>query len=139
LLAWLSWASFTLISEKIKFNHQASDIREALNINNRRASELTGLLFFTEINKAHTVGKLFDDEDEAPKEFTTQTGTLSSVLEEVENLNEVIFATFQWTKNMQMAKREDGSGILASLTMMYLVCDQDRDKFIKMFLNKMED
>ena len=128
-----------MLNEKIKFNHQALDIREALSIDNKRASELTGLLFFTEINKAHTVGKIFDNEDEAPREFTTQTGTLSTVLEEVEDLNEVVFATFQWTKNMQMAKHKDGSGMLAALTMMYLVCDHDRDKFIEMFLNKMED
>ena len=128
-----------MLNEKIKFNHQASDIREALSIDNRRASELTGLLFFTEINKAHTVGKIFDNEDEAPREFTTQTGTLSTVLEEIEDLNEVVFTTFQWTKNMQMARQKDGSGMLAALTMMYLVCDHDKDKFIKMFLNKMED
>ena len=128
-----------MLNEKIKFNHQASDIREALSIDNRRASELTGLLFFTEINKAHTVGKIFDNEDEAPREFTTQTGTLSTVLEEIEDLNEVVFTTFQWTKNMQMAKQKDGSGMLAALTMMYLVCDHDKDKFIEMFLNKMED
>jgi hypothetical protein len=128
-----------MLNEKIKFNHQASDIREALSIDNRRATELTGLLFFTEINKAHTVGKIFDNEDEAPREFTTQTGTLSTVLEEVEDLNEVVFTTFQWTKNMQMARHKDGSGMLAALTMMYLVCDHDKDKFIEMFLNKMED
>ena len=128
-----------MLNEKIKFNHQASDIREALSIDNRRATELTGLLFFTEINKAHTVSKIFDSEDEAPREFTTQTGTLSTVLEEIEDLNEVVFTTFQWTKNMQMAKHKDGSGMLAALTMMYLVCDHDRDKFIEMFLNKMED
>ena len=128
-----------MLNEKIKFNHQASDIREALSIDNKRASELTGLLFFTEINKAHTVSKIFDSEDEAPREFTTQTGTLSTVLEEIEDLNEVVFTTFQWTKNMQMAKQKDGSGMLAALTMMYLVCDHDRDKFIEMFLNKMED
>lgn len=128
-----------MLNEKIKFNHQASDIREALSIDNRRASELTGLLFFTEINKAHTVSKIFDSEDEAPREFTTQTGTLSTVLEEIEDLNEVVFTTFQWTKNMQMAKHKDGSGMLAALTMMYLVCDHDKDKFIEMFLNKMED
>ena len=128
-----------MLNEKIKFNHYASDIREALSINNRRASELTGLLLYTEINKAHTVSKLFDDEEEAPREFTTQTGTLASVLEEVENLNEAIFTTFQWTKNMQMSRQKDGSGMLAAVTMMYLVCDQDKDKFIEMFLNKMED
>lgn len=128
-----------MLNEKIKFNHYASDIREALSIDNRRASELTGLLLFTEINKAHTVSKIFDNEDEAPREFTTQTGTLATVLEEVEDLNEVIFTTFQWTKNMQMSKHRDGSGMLAAVTMMYLVCDQDRDKFIEMFLNKMED
>jgi hypothetical protein len=128
-----------MLNEKIKFNHQASDIREALSIDNRRATELTGLLFFTEINKAHTVGKIFDNEDEAPREFTTQTGTLSTVLEEVEDLNEVVFTTFQWTKNMQMARHKDGSGMLAALTMIYLVCDHDKDKFIEMFLNKMED
>jgi len=128
-----------MLNEKIKFNHQASDIREALSIDNRRATELTGLLFFTEINKAHTVGKIFDNEDEAPREFTTQTGTLSTVLEEVEDLNEVVFTTFQWTKNMQMARHKDGSGMLAELTMIYLVCDHDKDKFIEMFLNKMED
>jgi hypothetical protein len=29
--------------------------------------------------------------------------------------------------------------MLAALTMMYLVCDHDKDKFIEMFLNKMED
>jgi hypothetical protein len=128
-----------MLNEKIKFNHQASDIREALSIDNRRATELTGLLFFTEINKAHTVGKIFDNEDEAPREFTTQTGTLSTVLEEVEDLNEVVFTTFQWTKNMQIARHKDGSGMLAALTMIYLVCDHDKDKFIEMFLNKMED
>jgi hypothetical protein len=128
-----------MLNEKIKFNHQASDIREALSIDNRRATELTGLLFFTEINKAHTVGKIFDNEDEAPREFTTQTGTLSTVLEEIEDLNEVVFTTFQWTKNMQMARHKDGSGMLAALTMIYLVCDHDKDKFIEMFLNKMED
>ena len=128
-----------MLNEKIKFNHHASDIREALSINNKRASELTGLLLFTEVSKAHTVSKIFDNEDEAPREFTTQTGTLATVLEEVEDLNEVIFTTFQWTKNMQMAKHKDGSGMLAAVTMMYLVCDQDRDKFIEMFLNKMED
>lgn len=128
-----------MLNEKITFNHQASDIREALSIDNRRASELTGLLLFTEISKAHTVSKIFENEDEAPREFTTQTGTLATVLEEVEDLNEVIFTTFQWTKNMQMTKHKDGSGMLAAVTMMYLVCDQDRDKFIEMFLNKMED
>ena len=128
-----------MLNEKIKFNHQASDIREALSIDNRRATELTGLLFFTEINKAHTVSKIFDSEDEAPREFTTQTGTLSTVLEEIEDLNEVVFTTFQWTKNMQMARHKDGSGMLAALTMIYLVCDHDKDKFIEMFLNKMED
>jgi hypothetical protein len=128
-----------MLNEKIKFNHYASDIREALSINNKRASELTGLLLFTEVSKAHTVSRIFENEDEAPREFTTQTGTLATVLEEVEDLNEVIFTTFQWTKNMQMAKHKDGSGMLAAVTMMYLVCDQDRDKFIEMFLNKMED
>lgn len=126
-----------MYSTKVKFDHGCSDIRGALNLNNRRASELTALLFFVEIDQTFTVKKLYDNEEEAPREFVTKTGTLSTALDDAQNLNEVVFLTYQWTKNLNMHKEVDGG--LAALTMLYAIANQNKEQFIDLFVKKMED
>ena len=128
-----------MLKEKVNFDHNSSDIRAALNLNSRRASELTALLFFIEIDQVFTVKRLFDDEDEAPREFVTKTGTLSTALDDAQDLNEVVFLTYQWTKNLSMNKEGNLGGGLAALTLMYMLSNQDKNEFINMFVKKMED
>ncbi len=126
-----------MVSETVKFNHEAGSIYSVFGLTKQRALELTGSIFFTEIDKAYMAHKLFDDPNEAPAQFTTRTGVLDTVLGDVKNDNEALFVTYEWGKHLTLtAVDEKYQATAGLLTMVYMMVDQDKDKFIEHFVNK---
>ena len=70
-----------MLTEKIKFDHTTGNIQSAFGLTEDRATEITGSILFTEIDKAFTAQSLYENLDEAPKEFTSKTAVLATVLE----------------------------------------------------------
>ena len=129
-----------MVSETVRFDHSAGDIPSVFGLTRQRAMEITGSIFFTEIDKAYTAHSLFDDADDAPKEFTTKTGILDAVLGEVRNDNEALFATYEWGKHITLSNvKEDYKMMCGMMTMMYMMANQDKDKFIKEFVKRAEE
>lgn len=129
-----------MLTEKITWDHSQSNIAKALCISPVRAMEITGSIFFTEIDKTYVAQTLFDNEEDTPAEFKTRTAILDSVIEDLNNINEVIFATFEWTKIAATnVMGEDQDKMKAVLTMLYMVSQQDKNKFIKEFTKRAQD
>lgn len=127
-----------MLTEKIKWDHSQRSIPLALGITEDRAAEITGSLLFTEIDKAFTAHSLFDDEDDIPAEFTTKTAVLDSVLDDLNNQNEAIFATFEWTKYMVVANEDRRDKLKGALSMLYMMSGQDKNKFVKEFKKRVQ-
>lgn len=126
-----------MLTEKITWDHSQNNIAKALGITPTRAMEITGSIFFTEIDKAYTAQALFDNEEDTPAEFKTKTAILDTVLEDVSNNNEAIFATFEWTKIViSNVMGEDADKMKAMLTMLYMMTNQDKNKFIREFAKR---
>lgn len=127
-----------MLTEKITWDHSQNSIPLALGISEDRAAEITGSIFFTEIDKAFTAHSLFDDEDDIPAEFKSKTAVLDSVLDDLTNNNEAIFATFEWTKYMVVASEDRRDKLKGALSMLYMMSGQDKNKFIKEFKKKVQ-
>jgi len=127
-----------MFTEKITWDHSQRSIPMALGITEDRAAEITGSLLFTEIDKAFTAHSLFDDEDDIPAEFSSKTAVLDSVLDDLSNHNEAIFATYEWTKYMVVASEEKRDRLKGALSMLYMMSGQDKNKFIKEFKKKVQ-
>ena len=128
-----------MLTEKINFDHNTGDIATAFGISSQRASEITGSIIFTEIDKAFTAQSLYEDLSEAPSEFTSKTAVLSSVFDELTSNEEVIFATYEWSKHIVLKRTEQSyDKMLNMFTMMYMLSNQDKKKFIKTFVEKIE-
>jgi hypothetical protein len=129
-----------MLTEKITWDHSANDIREALCISKDRAMEITGSIFFTEIDKAYVAHSIFGEEEEIPNEFKTKTAVLDSVTEELENENELIFATFEWTKHIASRNvNPEAKGMEAVMTLLYMMSNQNKKTFIREFKKRMND
>ena len=91
---------------------------------------------FNMINQSYMLHKLYDDPNEAPKSMRTKTGILENVLKEVNGDSEIILATWETARfDAIIELDEDHATKLMSLfTMMYMMADQKKDKFIKQFL-----
>ena len=122
------------LTEKITWDHSQNDIAKALHITDDRALEITGSLLFTEIDKAFTAHSLFDNEDEIPAGFKSKTAVLDSVLDDLTNNNEAIFATYEWTKFIVARNMgADKDKMNAQLTMLYMMSGQNKEKFLNEF------
>lgn len=129
-----------MLTEKITWDHSSNDIREALCISKDRAMEITGSIFFTEIDKAFVAHSIFGDDDNIPSEFTTKTAILDTVADELENSNELVFATFEWTKHIaSRSLNPEAKGIESIMTLLYMMSKQNKNTFIKEFKKKMND
>lgn len=129
-----------MLTEKITWDHSSNDIRQALCISEERAMEITGSIFFTEIDKAYVAHSIFGDEEEIPNEFKTKTAVLDTVTDELENQNELVFATFEWTKHVaSRAINPEAKGMEAVMTLLYMMSNQNKATFIKEFKKRMRD
>ena len=127
-----------MLTEKIKFNHNTGDICSALGISDDRATEITGSIIFTEIDKAFTAQSLYEDMEEAPREFTSKTAVLASVLDDMNNNEEALYATFEWSKHIMLKQtNKNYESLLSGMAMLYMVSGQDKEKFLKSFVAKM--
>ena len=124
-----------MVTETVKFNHSAGTIPAVFGISKQRAMEITGSMFFIEIDKAMTAQSLYDDPSEAPAEFTTHTGVLDAMLGEVKNDNEALFATYEWSKHITLSNTDKNyKEMVPMMTMLYMLSGQDKDKFVKRFV-----
>lgn len=123
-----------MLAQTFRFDHSAESIHAVFGISQHRAMEITGSIIFTEIDKAHTAFKLFDNPEEAPMEFTTKTGVLDAVFGDLKNDNEALFATFEWGKHITLSTtKDDYKSMLGQMGMFYMLTDGDRDKFLTLF------
>ena len=129
-----------MVTETVKFDHSAEDISSVFGISKQRAMEITGSIFFTEIDKVYAVHSLFGNPEEAPKEFTTKTGILDAVLGEVNNDSEALFATYEWGKHITLSNSNEDYKMMCGMemTMLYMMTGQDKDKFLAEFVKRAE-
>lgn len=126
-----------MVTETVKFDHTAGSIYSVFGLTKERAMEITGSILFTEIDKAYTAQSLYDDPNEAPAEFTTKTGVLDAVLGDVKNDNEALFATYEWSKHIILSNEKDEYRVMCGLlTMVYMLANQDKDRFITEFVKR---
>ena len=129
-----------MLTEKITFDHTTGNIQSAFGLTEDRATEITGSILFTEIDKAFTAQSLYEDLDEAPKEFTSKTAVLATVLEDLNSNEEALYATFEWSKHIIMkSSNSEYGGLLGMMTMLYMTSGQNKKKFIKSFVNKINE
>jgi hypothetical protein len=129
-----------MITEQINFDHTTGDIALAFGLTDDRATEITGSIIFTEIDKAFTAQSLYDNLEDAPREFTSKTGVLASVLDDVHNNEEALFATFEWSKHIILKQtNKEYDKLLGAMTMLYMLSGQDKNKFIKGFVKKINE
>ena len=129
-----------MLTEQITFDHSTGDIVSAFGLTDDRATEITGSIIFTEIDKAFTAQSLYDKMEDAPREFTSKTAVLASVLDDMANNQEALFATYEWSKHIilkQTNKQYDS--LLGVMTMLYMTSGQDKDKFLKKFVKKINE
>jgi len=123
----------------VKFDHNQEDIALALGVNLERAKEIQALLHFIEIEKTFTAHKLFDNEDDIPREFKVKTAVLDSALDEAENDNEALYITYEWAHNSMLKKISANYDELTNkLTMLYMVANQDKETFIREYVKKVK-
>ena len=129
-----------MVTETVKFDHSAGSFHSVFGLSKSRAMEITGSILFTEIDKAFVVHELFNNADEAPAEFTTQTGVLDAVLGDVNNDNEALYATYEWSKHVTLSNtQEDYKKMIEMFAILYKLNEGDRDKFITAFVDRVEE
>jgi len=129
-----------MLTEQIKFDHTTGNIQSAFGLTDDRAHEITGSIYFTEIDKAFTAQSLYEDLDEAPKEFTSKTAVLATVLEDLNTNEEALYATFEWSKHVILKSTDSNyGGMLGMMTMLYMTSGQNKKKFIKSFVKKINE
>lgn len=128
-----------MLTESIKWDHSQTNIEGALGVSRERGNEITASIFFVEIDKAFTANSLFDDEDEIPAEFRAKTAVLDSVFDDCKNSNEIVYATYEWTKHSVMkATSRNYEKMLSQLTMLYMMSGQNKEKFTRDFCKKVK-
>ena len=127
-----------MLTQNIKWQHDARTFQGALGISDQRAMQITGSILFEEIDKMYVITSLYDDEDEIPVEFKTKTGVLASVLDYMNNDQEVLFATMEWGKINALKDFDTNEfrQLLSISTMLYMGSKQDRNKFITEFTKR---
>jgi len=129
-----------MLTEKIHFNHNTGDIQAAFGLTDDRATEITGSILFTEIDKTFTASSLYEDLSEAPAEFTSKTALLASVLDDMNSNEEVLYATFEWSKHIILKRtNKEYDGLLGAMTMLYMTTGQNKNRFIKGFVKKINE
>ena len=129
-----------MITDNIVFNHNTGNIPTSFGLTAERASEITGSLFFIEIDKTFIAHKLYDNMEDAPKEFTTKTAILSELLDDCNTNAEALFAAYEWGKHLTLsATNKSYKEMTGMLTMMYMISDQDKGKFLKSFVERIGD
>lgn len=128
-----------MVKDTVKFDHSAGNLYSVFGLTKQRALEISGSILFTEIDKAYTAQALYDNPADAPSEFTTHTGVLDAVLGEVNNDNEALFATYEWGKHITLSNtKEDYKMMCGLLSMLYMMSNQNKDKFIIEFIKRAE-
>ena len=126
-----------MITENIVFNHNTGNVPLAFGLTEERANEITASIFFIEIDKTYTAHQLYDDMREAPKEFTTKTAVLATLLDDCSTNAEALYAAFEWGKHLTLsACRKEYKEMTQMMTMMYMISGQNKDKFIKEFAKR---
>lgn len=126
-----------MITENIVFNHNTGNVPLAFGLTEDRANEITASIFFIEIDKTYTAHQLYDDMREAPKEFTTKTAVLDTLLDDCNTNAEALYAAFEWGKHLTLsACRREYKEMTAMMTMLYMTSGQDKTKFIKEFAKR---
>jgi hypothetical protein len=129
-----------MLTEKIKFDHTTGNIQTAFGLTDDRANEITGSIYFTEIDKAFTAQSLYENLEEAPKEFTSKTAVLATVLEDLNSNEEALYATFEWSKHVILKSTDSNyGGMIGMMTMLYMTSGQNKKKFIKSFVKKINE
>jgi hypothetical protein len=129
-----------MLTEKITFDHTTGNIQTAFGLTDDRATEITGSILFTEIDKAFTAQSLYENLEEAPKEFTSKTAVLATVLEDLNSNAEVLYATFEWSKHLVLKNTDSNyGGLLGVMTMLYMTSGQNKKRFIKSFVKKINE
>ena len=129
-----------MVTETVKFDHSAGSIHSVFGLSKYRAMEITGSIFFTEIEKAYVASKLYDVIEEVPAEFSTRTSVLDAVLGEVNNDNEALFATYEWGKHITLLNTQEDYKLMTEMFgMLYMMHGGDRNKFMTAFIERAEE
>ena len=87
-----------------KFNHEEEDFHLALGISEETKVICKERIFFTSFSNSLQAEELFDDIDDAPKEFRTHTGDLERLISSISDPIEYEYSLIVFMMYDQMAK-----------------------------------
>lgn len=92
-----------MILKSLSLNHDADNLHDALGLSSRTRIKCRERLFFSCFANYLQGAELYENEDDAPKEFTTKTGDLSRVLSIINDPLEYEYTLLMFMKLQDMA------------------------------------
>lgn len=116
--------------EKIVFNHEATQMPDAIGIATERRYYLNAVVLFNMVYQNIMVHSLFDDTDDAPANMRTKSGCLERILESAKNEAEMVYLTWEYC-NLDIKTDDGPSGamFLAMISSKTKELDLDQDQF----------
>jgi hypothetical protein len=123
---------------EIKMNHDVRTMHLSLGISDDRADTITGEIMYELVNQQYLVTTLYDNPEQAPRNMVTKTGVLEKVLESTKNDSEIILATWELSRMdaINDASEKMGDKFFSMVSMMFMMADRNKEKFIKLFKEK---